>query len=136
VCEQFIAGKDSQPPPDYKFFCFHGEPRFIQVDYARFVRHTRNMFDLNWSPIPCAFEYPCEQEINSTPPPGLPKMLSICKLLAAPFPFVRVDLYCTDEKIWFGELTFYPEKGVGRFKPYSYDKYFGGFLDLAKCVMA
>jgi hypothetical protein len=30
---------------DYKFFCFDGEPRLIQVDFDRFRNHKRNLYD-------------------------------------------------------------------------------------------
>ena len=31
--------------------------------------------------------------------------------LAAPFDYVRVDLYEVDGRIWFSEMTFYPQAG-------------------------
>lgn len=34
---------------DYKIFCFHGEPKFIEVDYDRYVGHKLNVYDLDWN---------------------------------------------------------------------------------------
>jgi hypothetical protein len=58
--------------------------------------------------------------------------LEVATELAASFPFVRVDLYALNEKIYFGELTFYPGKGVERFRPASFDRTFGALLDLSR----
>ena len=42
-------------------------------------------------------------------------MIEICRKLSKSFPFVRVDLYNLDGKIYFGEMTFYPASGFGRY---------------------
>lgn len=129
VCETFLAGADGNPPPDYKFFCFHGVPRVVQVDYDRFTGHRRNLYTPEWEPIPCAYEY-ARLENPPPAPEKLPELLALATKLAQDFPLVRVDLYATDTAIYFGELTFYPEKGVGRFSPRSYDAEFGSWLHL------
>jgi hypothetical protein len=44
-------------------------------------------------------------------------MLDIASKLSKDFPFVRVDLYNVNGKIYFGELTFYPWSGYVQFNP-------------------
>jgi hypothetical protein len=44
-------------------------------------------------------------------------MLNLAKSLSEGIDFIRVDLYCTDKGIKFGELTNYPEGGVADIKP-------------------
>jgi len=39
-------------------------------------------------------------------------MLEIAQILSKPFPFVRVDLYEVDGKIYFSEMTFSPNMGM------------------------
>ena len=39
-------------------------------------------------------------------------MWEIAEILSAGIPFVRVDLYNCSGKIFFGEMTFYPDGGV------------------------
>jgi hypothetical protein len=129
ICEAFISLPGGEPPPDYKIFCFHGEPAYIQVDYGRFTNHTRNIYDLNWNQLPFQLEYP--NEPNPTPAPQiLDELITTAKALALPFPFVRVDMYALEGKLYFGELTFYPEKGVGRFSPRKYDLAFGQHFEI------
>lgn len=131
VCEEFLAGSEGEPPWDYKFFCFYGIPRYVQVDYARFTHHTRAIYDTKWQRVPCRLEYRL-QENDSAPPSTLGKMLEIASALSAPFPLVRVDLYELAGCVFFGELTFYPGKGVERFSPREFDKIFGQWFDLAR----
>jgi hypothetical protein len=131
VCEKFLCTPGGEPPWDYKFFCFHGEPRYVQVDYGRFGHHTRALYDIDWNRIPCRLEYALEPH-NSPRPVALQQMLDVARKLAAPFPFVRVDLYELENRVFFGEMTFYPGKGVETFSPDSYDRVFGQWLDREK----
>ena len=43
ICEEFLECDDPYGLNDYKVFCFNGEPKMIQVDYARFTGHKRNL---------------------------------------------------------------------------------------------
>ena len=71
-------------------------------------------------------------QINSTKQPkNMTKMLEIAAKLAQPFPFVRVDMYETKDKVYAGELTFYPGNGFNKFTPKSLDVEMGKLLDLS-----
>jgi hypothetical protein len=129
LAEEFINGPDGDSPWDYKVFCFHGVARFIQVDYARFSDHTRALYDLHWNQLPCALEYPRRVQ-PSARPVALPELLRVAETLSIGFPFVRVDLYALGMRVLFGEMTFYPGKGVERFYPTSWDREFGAWLDV------
>ena len=131
VCEEFLDGGEGDVPRDYKFFCFHGEPQFVQVDYNRFSGHARTLYDMEWKMLPCVYEYPLGPDESGQPPYLFDKMIEIAKKLSKPFPFVRVDLYEAQRRVWFGELTFCPEKACGRFKPQHYDLELGKLLHLS-----
>lgn len=118
--------------PDYKFFCFNGEPKYCQVIRDRHFKETIDFYDMDWN----------HQEfvgLNSlarngcTPvdrPEHLEEMIEVCKKLSGDIPFVRVDLYVIDDKEYFGELTFYPASGVGHFSPEEWNFYLGKMLTL------
>jgi hypothetical protein len=55
-------------------------------------------------------------------------MRDIARILSAGFPFIRVDLYSVKGRIYFGELTFYPDNGLVPFSPDSYNRFFGDFF--------
>ena len=61
-------------------------------------------------------------------PKRLDEMLEICKILSKDFPHVRVDLYYENDKIYFGELTFFHFSGMTPFHPKKYDYIFGEYF--------
>jgi len=99
---------------DYKVFVFNGNAKFIQIDSDRFINHKRNFYDLNWEQLNIKLLY--ENTTTSiTPPSNLKKMIAYAEILATEFPFARVDFYEVEKKLYFGEITFYPEAGWGIF---------------------
>lgn len=45
-------------------------------------------------------------------------------------PFLRIDLYEINSKIYFGEITFYPGGGLEEFTPESWDYELGSWINL------
>ena len=117
---------------DYKFFCFNGEPKCVNVIGERdLFSHNfliDQVFDLSWRRI-VFDEKDKSKDIEC--PCSFKEMISIAKILSAPFPFVRVDLYEVKGKPIFGELTFTP--GVDKFCCYQH-KYlhYEDLIDLSK----
>lgn len=105
---------------DYKFYCFRGKVEYIHVDFNRFSHHTRNVYSRDWQLQNFSYKFPSSNEFLA--PPKLEDMISIAEQLSQNFPFLRVDLYYTPkEEIKFGELTFFPESGFGKFHPPVWD---------------
>lgn len=125
ICEEFLGSNIY----DYKFFCFKGQPKIIQVDVDRFTNHRRVFYDIKWRKQEFSIRYPIsERPIEK--PKHLNKMIDICKKLSTPFKFVRVDLYYHASNIYFGELTFIPGGGNEPFRPVEYDYVFGELLEI------
>ena len=57
-------------------------------------------------------------------------MLRDAETLSAPFPFVRVDLYEVEGKVFFGELTFTPAAAMDTGRLPETDRMFGELLQL------
>lgn len=117
------------PINDYKFFCSNGNPFLIQVDQDRFIDHKRDFFNLNWEKEDLSLVYPNSNKIIQKPK-RLNEMIDISKKLSKDFFFCRVDLYISKNSIYFGEITLFPEGGVGPFKTYDMDLRMGKFIDL------
>lgn len=133
VKPRIIAEKYMEDPSgelrDFKFFCFNGNVNFLQVDYERFINHHRCIFDANWNIQPFSIIYPPKDDIKINKPLNLNKMLDIAsKISKEILPFIRVDFYECNEKLFIGELTFYPEAGFAKFAPDSWDQTTGSLL--------
>ena len=74
--------------------------------------------------------YPPEYCKKVSLPKNLNKMIELADILSKNCVFLRIDFYEVNSKIYFGELTFYPASGFGRFEPEEYDKILGDMLKL------
>lgn len=57
-------------------------------------------------------------------------MIELAEVLAKDKIFVRVDFYDVNNKIYFGEITFYPASGLGKFTDEKWDLKLGNWLKL------
>lgn len=105
---------------DYKFLCFNGEPCYAVYDVDRFTNHRRNIYDTDWNDLHVASDCPCGTT-DVPRPENLTEMLDIARTLCADFPAVRVDLYSIHNRIFFGELTFFPWSGYVQYTPDAFD---------------
>ena len=122
ICEAFLDPDDQNGKglDDYKFFCFDGKTVLKWVDFDRYVKHKRVLFTPEGDRIdvicthesPSNFHYP-EEAFNAMQP--------VVDALSKDFPHVRVDLYYTNHRIYFGELTFYSGGGYEPFTPDEFD---------------
>jgi len=125
ICEPLLGGGDELP--DYKFFCFHGEPAVVQVDVDRHTRHARRFYDMEWRPQNFRLRY-AEAEREVQKPTKFELMKKIATNLSRDQEFVRVDLYEVEGAVYFGELTFHPESGVAPFSSRAIDLEFGRLM--------
>lgn len=116
---------------DYKFYCFNGNPTFMQLEVGRGTDHnTRNFYDMDWKLLPFGKELPHNPDLHVEKPQLFEQMKSIAAALCKPFQYVRVDLYQVGGKVYFGELTFFPAGGAPDFVPKEYDRIVGDMWTL------
>lgn len=127
LIEPFTSEGD-EAPADYKFFCFDGEPKIVQIDVDRHTDHRRGFYDLNWRPIDLEIGKPGPTNPVERPR-HLSEMIRIAGELSRDIPFVRVDLYEVADRILFGEMTFFPDGGMNKFKPRSAQSVFSDLWD-------
>lgn len=129
ICETYLENSSENPLIDYKFFCFSGEPSFIQVDLDRFTNHTRNFYDLNWQLLPFTTLYPLGKKVLPKPE-KLSEMIQIAKSLSEDLIFSRIDLYYYNGKIYFGEITLHHGGGFEPVMPRIYNSILGQHIVL------
>ena len=110
---------------DFKFFCFNGEPKYVQVDVGRSTEHYRNYYDLSFNFIPVRDDIPSNEKIAVNKPYQFRKMIEMAKVLSSPFQFSRIDFYQVYNQVYFGEITFFHNGGITWFQPEKYDLIFG-----------
>ena len=57
-------------------------------------------------------------------------MVDICGQVSIGIPLSRIDLYVINDKIYFGEITFYPASGFGKFTPIQWNVKLGQMIKL------
>jgi len=111
VVERFV-GSDGEIPDDFKIHCFHGEPRVISVYKGRFSSKAGwNRFDAAWNPL-LFLSSNIRPGPLDPPPERLTELVDLARVLSKDFDYIRVDLYCVNNRIYFGELTPYPSAGA------------------------
>ncbi|UMB60985.1 glycosyltransferase [Lutibacter sp. A80] len=132
IAEKYLEEEGKDVLHDYKFFCFNGEPKFLQVDIDRGSKDYRCFYDLDWNQLPFSVLTKTLYNCDVTKPSNFEEMKTLAKTLADDLPFVRVDFYAINNKTIFGEMTFYPGDGKEIFSPHKYNTIIGEYLKLPK----
>lgn len=130
--EEYIDIPDNTT--EYKLFCFNGIVRFILVELDYFGKNPmRGYYDRDWYELPFQLEK-IKKATKIDKPNTYDEMLRIAEKLAEPFPYVRVDFYDIEEKLYVGELTFYSGGGFTRIIPSKWDAILGEQLDISEAM--
>lgn len=130
IAEKYMVDESGIELKDYKIFNFHGKAKIIEVDYDRFVEHKRNLYTTQWKYLEVEIQYPTNPQYKIDKPRQLEKMIDLAETLSKGIPYVRTDFYLIDDKILFGEITFYHESGFGKFTPIEFEEQMGKWIRL------
>lgn len=134
IAEKYMEDENGELR-DYKFFCFHGEPYYMQYDMGRFgSKQYRNYYDINMNFLSISDGVP--NYVLGESPLSLDvfeEMKVIARKLSAEFQQVRVDFYCVKGKIIVGEMTFYDGGGSTVFTPDVWNYRFSEKWIINKC---
>ena len=129
ICEKFLEDHTLGELVDYKFYCFGGKPHFCLLVSDRAGHAKADFYSNEWKKLPIRVVKEPSGKVFPRPE-KLDEMLDAAEILSAGFPFVRVDFYQVDGKVYFGELTFFDSGGVCWFEPEEADKRIGDLLVL------
>ena len=120
---------------DYKFYCCNGKVKFALIVKERGSKNqSRTFVDRDWNVLPVRRAGKFSTAAPKKPE-NLEKMFELAEILCKEFPFVRIDFYNQDGKIYVGEMTFTPGMFL-RFEPMEWDFKLGELLDISDLVDA
>lgn len=134
IVEKYMDDGINTQLNDYKMMCFNGKM------YCSFVCTERDnkekglavtFFDKNWKKMPFERHYR-SSNLRIEKPKNYKEMIELSEKLSRDIPFVRVDWYEINGRLYFGELTFFPGCGFEEFKPHEWDIKLGEQIDLEK----
>ena len=132
LIEDYLKPKVGKLPEDYKFYCFDGLAPYVMVctDRQEGGKHPRFWYyNEEWEMQMLsadALKYGVKAAIPK--PEGIETAFEYAKKLSKGFPFVRVDLYIIDGKVYFGELTFTPSAGQDNGRLPEADRVLGTYV--------
>lgn len=124
IFEKLLPRDQHNDLPDYKFFCFNGEPYclYTMIDYTDNHENGKlGFYDMEFHQMPYRrLDFaPITTQLEK--PKNFEKMIEYARILSQDFPHVRVDFYNIDGQIVFGELTFHNASGYTIFYPDEFD---------------
>ena len=112
ICEELLQDESIKCSiPDYKVYCFHGEPMAVLVMHDRGREIKTEFFDKDWKRLENTAKYKTVVQVTEKPA-CIDEMMRTARILSQPFPFVRCDFYVLKNKLYFGEMTFTPAGGI------------------------
>jgi len=126
IIEHYIEPDSLTPPADYKFYCVNGVVKFCHYIYDRGNNSKEQLLTPEGIDIKIPLHEKFELGTGFIKPSNWDEMLEVARKVSADFKCVRVDLFSSQEKIYVGEMTFWPMAGTYRGQG---QKFFGKFLD-------
>lgn len=135
LLEEVLLDGDAEPAPDYKLHCFRSGRELeviIQVVCGRHGGQMRRAFyDSTWGKLPLSIHHH-DRVGEFRRPENLTDLLEVARVLSEGFDYVRVDLYSTGDRVYFGELTFTPYAACLDLRPVEWDALLGAKMSTPK----
>ncbi|MBR1792256.1 MAG: glycosyl transferase [Bacteroidales bacterium] len=135
IAEQYLDPRpDADDIYDFKFFTFNGEPRVLlfcserkngtsKWDFYDMEMRRMNVSAVHHKTTNLQLNKIVSREVFE-------KMKEIARVLGKGIPFVSVDQYFIQGRIYWGELTLHSGAGFLRYEPEEFDIVLGRMLDL------
>ena len=136
LIEEYLDDGSGYSPEDYKFYCFNGSCKTVMVCLGRGLKNRAEFYQYNrnWDLLPYTRDSLRNPNVNIEKPELIDEAFVLADVLSTGFPFVRVDLYILNSKIYFGEFTFTPSAGLDAARLPEIDLLFGSYLDISDLI--
>ena len=111
--EELFVDPDGRVPDDFNFHIFAGRVLTITLIHDRFGDRAHASLNRDLSSTDSVWElYRVYDEVQAEAIHY--KMIEIAERLAVGTDYIRVDLFCHNDKIYFREFTFFPGSGLSK----------------------
>jgi hypothetical protein len=132
VCEKYMVDESCIELKDYKVLCFNGKAKLIEVHRGRFFDHRQDFYDISWNKTSIsqgdAFSDISDDVMDK--PKCFDEMIELSEKLAGELIHVRIDWYIVNNKLYFGEITFFDGSGFDAFNDFNDDLMLGSWIKL------
>ena len=130
IAEEFMTdGHESLV--DYKFHCFNGEPKIVEIQSDHYNgRPVSSFYDLEWNKLDIKRKDFFAPTTDIKKPLKFSQMLEFARKLSKDFIYVRMDFFYINNEVYFGEYTFSPGAGWFDFEKTETDVELGKLLTL------
>lgn len=134
ICEKFMTTSNGNKATEYKFFCYNGVPKYILVVSDRFATEKvdMDMYDIEWKHLDVIRGEHKQAGDVFVKPENYTQLCDFCRILSKDIPYVRVDFNVWNERIHFGEMTFFDLGGFETYSPEEWNEIFAEPLVLPK----
>lgn len=127
IIDKFLDDHTGTELRDYKFWCFNGRPVYMYCT-IKASNVFENFYDMDFNVVD--IDHGFKRHVPEFEKPSqFEKMKELASKLSKDIPFVRVDFFEVDGKVYFGEFTFFDWGGLKPFKK-NWDLKLGNLLKL------
>ena len=133
IAEPYIDSLGKPESFEYKLTCMNGVCKVFTIctgiAHSDFELRTNDHYDRDFNHLPWYAYYKNSKKPVQIPPQAN-EIIEYAEKLSEGIPQVRVDFYVINDKVYFGEMTFYTWAGIIEFTPPEWNDIMGSWLDL------
>lgn len=131
LAEAYVEDTADDALTDYKFYCFGGIPKIMYIAKDHGKEPYTDFFDMDFNHLPLVIKDPHAPLLPSRPE-RFGQMKALAEKLSQDIPFLRVDFYDVNGRIYVGELTFFDGSGFESIEPEEWNAILGSWISLPR----
>lgn len=130
IADELLDDGSGHELNDYKFWCFNGKPTYMYCTVKTCMENIfENFYDMDFKPVNIDHGFP-RRNPEFEKPEAFELMKELAAKLSEGIPFVRIDFFYVNGRVYFGEYTFFDWAGLQPFGTYEQDIKLGQLIKL------
>lgn len=136
IAEKYLVDESGVELKDYKLYCFDGKVKLIMInsDRNKDCSTKADYFDADFNYVNMTWGYE-QSSVVPSKPLYFEEMKMLAEKLSKGMPHVRIDFYIADNRVYFGEMTFFDGSGFDAFGDIKYANMLGEWIKLPEPVV-